>query len=623
MINFNRHKNILIALCGLIMHTYLLGQMGIGVSVPHASAGLEILSANKGLLIPRVALVGPNDGTTIPFGAPTGLWVYNTNAAMAGGGGVGFYYNANEGNPSFRNWVKMQTGLSSTATWNVTGNASIDAGSNFLGTTDNKPLVFGYGSFQQGVIRKVGFLIPQTYSYYFNRIPAKLDATAHFCIGVGTGSVGGNNTDDGRIGFGTGANNDIGNLNRGDFSIAIGDSALMGYKRANGAVLIGKNAGKQAEFASDNTGIGYDVLKNTVAEGNTAFGSSALREVVGEFVNIGVGNGGFFNTGLGYRALQYGTDIQRNTIVGFEAGGTAYTGNIAGFNTAIGSEALKGNNSGSSTVNMSANVALGYKTMGNARLSGNNTAVGMEALLACGSCSNNVAIGFKAMTELVNGNQNTAVGASAAAALASGGLNTAAGTGSLGGVTTGSFNTAIGFLAYPVGNYSNSVVIGFLRNVNSDNQVRFGNTSVTSIGGQVAWTALSDGRAKSDIREDVPGLALLQQLNPVTYHLNRVEIEKYTHLDALRAQYHLPAVGPDLQRHTGLEAQKLDEALRKYGENCNLVDVPQNKDGLYGIRYELMVVPLVKTIQEQQAMIKTLETQIAESENLLHQIKAL
>jgi hypothetical protein len=36
-----------------------------------------------------------------------------------------------------------------------------------------------------------------------------------------------------------------------------------------------------------------------------------------------------------------------------------------------------------------------------------------------------------------------------------------------------------------------------------------------------------------------------------------------------------------------------------------------------------MVVPLVKTIQEQQAIIKTLEMQIAESEKLLMQIKSL
>lgn len=601
----------------------VFAQMGIGVSTPHASAGLEILSSNKGLLIPRVSLVGPSDGSTIPFGAPAGLWVYNTNAAMAGGGGVGFYYNANEGTPGFRNWVKMQTGISNAATWNFSGNPGINSTNHFLGTTDNEPLVFAYGDIQAENIRKVGFLIPQEYSYYFNRSASKLSATAHFCVGIGTNATAGNNVDDARIGIGTRANFDIGSLNRGDFSVAIGDSALANYQRANGAVLIGKNAGKLAEFASENTGIGFDVLKNSVAELNTAFGSSALREVVGEFENIGVGNGGFLNVAFGYNALRTGTFIQRNTAVGSEAGGTVFANPQLIGNIAIGAEAFKGSTAGGIAANMNHNIAVGFNALGNARMANNNVSIGNEAMLACGTCNHNVAVGNKAMTGLSIGTQNTAVGASAAVALTTGGLNTAAGTSSLGGVTTGSFNTAIGFLAYPVGNYSNSMVIGFLRNVDADNQVRFGNTSVSSIGGQVAWTALSDERAKTDIHEDVPGLALLQQLKPVTYHLNRVEIEKHNHIDDLRTQYWLPSVIADNQIHTGLEAQKLEEAILKSGVNFNLVDRPQNKDGLYGIRYELLVVPLVKTIQEQQAVIKTLEIQIAESEKLLMQIKSL
>ncbi|SEM40036.1 hypothetical protein SAMN05421856_1031, partial [Chryseobacterium taichungense] len=54
--------------------------IGIGTSIPDASAALEVASTNKGMLIPRVALMGSTDQTTIPSPA-TGLMVYNTGAS--------------------------------------------------------------------------------------------------------------------------------------------------------------------------------------------------------------------------------------------------------------------------------------------------------------------------------------------------------------------------------------------------------------------------------------------------------------------------------------------------------------------------------------------------------------
>jgi trimeric autotransporter adhesin len=68
-------------------------QIGIGTNTPDPAAILEVSSSNKGLLIPRVALTGINDVTTIPS-APPSLLVYNTATAGATGFGVipGYYY---------------------------------------------------------------------------------------------------------------------------------------------------------------------------------------------------------------------------------------------------------------------------------------------------------------------------------------------------------------------------------------------------------------------------------------------------------------------------------------------------------------------------------------------------
>ncbi len=61
-------------------------------SLPNSSAMLDVKSANKGLLIPRVALTGTTDVTTIATPA-TSLLIYNT-ASVAGSNGVtpGYYY---------------------------------------------------------------------------------------------------------------------------------------------------------------------------------------------------------------------------------------------------------------------------------------------------------------------------------------------------------------------------------------------------------------------------------------------------------------------------------------------------------------------------------------------------
>ena len=67
--------------------------VGIGTATPKASAALDIESADKGLLIPRVNLVNITNSTS-PISSPeTGLLVWNTNGSIGGTtNGIGFYY---------------------------------------------------------------------------------------------------------------------------------------------------------------------------------------------------------------------------------------------------------------------------------------------------------------------------------------------------------------------------------------------------------------------------------------------------------------------------------------------------------------------------------------------------
>ena len=68
-------------------------QVGIGTTTPDASSVLDITATDKGVLIPRVSLANVTttmlDGTNT---AATGLLIYNTNASVTDGNGVGYYY---------------------------------------------------------------------------------------------------------------------------------------------------------------------------------------------------------------------------------------------------------------------------------------------------------------------------------------------------------------------------------------------------------------------------------------------------------------------------------------------------------------------------------------------------
>jgi hypothetical protein len=87
----NRIKTICLAIT-LIGTVLCHAQVGIGTTSPDASAALDISAINKGVLVPRVNLSDVTDtsldGTNT---AATGLLIWNSNAAVTGGNGVGYY----------------------------------------------------------------------------------------------------------------------------------------------------------------------------------------------------------------------------------------------------------------------------------------------------------------------------------------------------------------------------------------------------------------------------------------------------------------------------------------------------------------------------------------------------
>ncbi|RTY86094.1 hypothetical protein EKL32_28040, partial [Flavobacterium sp. GSN2] len=95
----------------LFMGLSSYAQVGVGTSNPDTSAQLDVVSTNKGILIPRMKLTGTSDVSTIA-NPKESLLIYNT--ATAGDVVPGFYY------WNSLKWVTLAGGLS--------GNVAISSG---------------------------------------------------------------------------------------------------------------------------------------------------------------------------------------------------------------------------------------------------------------------------------------------------------------------------------------------------------------------------------------------------------------------------------------------------------------------------------------------------------------
>ena len=281
--------------------------------------------------------------------------------------------------------------------WSLTGNAGIDAGSQFIGTTDWAPLQF--------------------------RVNGEL---------AGSVSAESSNTSWGHLG--------LSNLSEGAFNVAVGKGALQ-----------------SAESSSYNAGVGFEALRHATGMENTAVGYRSLGAGNEGDQNTAMGaeallsNTASANTAVGFRALR-----QNTTGSGLVAVGTSalYLNTTGEFNTAAGQGALFNNTTGGSNtavgngalfsnVEGSENTALGYHALENSASAIQNTGIGVEALLY-NTASANTAVGFRSLRQNTTGSGLVAVGTSALYLNSEGHHNTAIGQSALFNNTLGAHNTAIG-----------------------------------------------------------------------------------------------------------------------------------------------------------------------------------
>jgi hypothetical protein len=367
-------------------------------------------------------------------------------------------------------------------------------------------------------------------------------------------------------------------------------------------------------------------------------GKKFINDLGAENTFIGVQSGKFitsggYNAALGYQALYSNTTGYYNTAVGY----ISLYSNISGsFNTASGNGSLYSNQTGNY------NTANGYYAMGNNVSGGFNVATGFEALQNNSDGYYNTATGIYSLLYNASGICNTGDG-SYSLHSNTGSYNTGLGYYALANTTGAQYNTAIGFEAGD--NYDNgynNVFVGANTDVNGTgyyndiaigqgtlctdvSQARFGNAATVSIGGYANWTNVSDGRVKTNIKQNVPGLAFINKLQPITYNLDLAAADKiiqYQRKDSTGKIIQATKFETDARAakekivYTGFIAQDVEKAAKSLSYDFSGVDAAKNSKDLYGLRYAEFVVPLVKAVQELSKQNDSLKNDVIQQKQI-------
>ena len=283
------------------------------------------------------------------------------------------------------------------------------------------------------------------------------------------------------------------------------------------------SAGK---IGSSSTAFGVGALSNDASTRNTAIGVNALASST----NTGTSN----NVAVGWGALDETSSNEcfQNVAVGANALGRAGSSDSgSNNNVAIGFNSSQGLQKGID------NVSVGHGSLNNAIFVSNCTAIGKDALFGT-RADNNTALGNLAGNAITTGTNNTAIGYNAQVAVAT-----------------------------------------------DSNQIRIGNVNIGLATTQIAWSATSDRRLKSNIENSNLGLDFIKKLRPVSYF--RINDK-------------------DKKTEYGFIAQELEVALTKAGDKNNGI-ISKDDAGMYAVRYNDFMSITIKAVQEQQEIIEQLK----------------
>ncbi len=500
------------------------------------------------------------------------------------------------------------------AGWALLGNAGTVPANNFIGTTDDQPLQFKVNNIYSGWISGTG---STSFGYQaFGPSNTTIDANTAFGFRALTAATGAGIAN---AAFGR---RTLNAMTTGLSNSAFGDQCMLNTTTGGFNCAIGQGTMGANTTGSNNTALGYRTMNdNTVGFSNVAVGVNALRRNLNRSNLVAIGDSALYNNAAGLAPpagkipIDYG---YYNTAVGSKSQFTSVSGmdntslgyrtlylSTGSDNTAAGAWALDHNTTGNE------NTVFGVYGLGNNTTGNGNTGIGYNVLRnSTGNAEYNAAIGWEALWANTTGRYNTGIGFSTMA-----------------NNTTGHNNTALGRTAgSSVDGLGNTTALGYDARPTATNMVRVGNTLVTSINGAVNFTMVSDARYKRDLRSDVEGLDFILALKPMTYTYDVRGMREFLKEGIQRDKdgNEIRVSDPETEqsiaekeqiRYSGFLAQDVEKAAKSVGYDFSGVDAPTNDASLYGLRYAEFVVPLVKAVQEQQAIIDQLLLRVKELES--------
>lgn len=615
----NLLKQTFLLLCFNVFTLAVFSQ-GVGINTTKAkadtSAMLDVLSTDKGILIPRILLQDEGDIITIP-GPANSLLVFNTNEDKTiFKRGPGFYYN--QGNPGKANWLKLSDENSPDNSWLLEGNGNIDPAINFIGTFTDQDVIFKRDDVTALTISKGGALLA-TGDVTTGVVPAKGAGTRLMWnpakAAFRAGKVSAKQWDEDSVGIGSfAAGQDVkargasaiamgeGSEAKGSYNIAMGHNA----KASNTAtVAIGEStvaSGSHAVALGNNSKATGD---NSTATGNSTKASTSYATATG-FSTTASGvfsfSGGHSSTASeeGAIAIGDGATASAESAVAMGEGTTA----------AGKSSFAIGNNSQALSANA---VAMGTNTLAGgpaSTASGTQSIAAGFAAVAMGDSAvangtRSVAMGFKTIALASNatafgthtqaiGVNSTALGSfTVAAAINSIAMGEGTVASKAGSVAMGTFNE----ISLQSNNPNcDDVIFQIGMGTNKDN--RLDAVSVTrkgdmTINGQVipnkGVACPSDIRLKKDIEPLKNVLNNISNIQPIGYYFK--DEEKY-------------AAGHQI----GFSAQEIE---KEFPELVN-----KNSKGFLAVNYPQMAAVAIQAIKEQQEIIKKQEEKITNQEKI-------
>jgi trimeric autotransporter adhesin len=233
---------------------------------------------------------------------------------------------------------------------------------------------------------------------------------------------------------------------------------------------------------------------------------------------------------------------------------------------------------------------MGYQAMPNDINGDANTVIGNFAMTNATSASANIAIGLQALQNNATGTDNVALGVNALLSNATG--SSIVGIGNAANVSST--------------NLTNAIVIGTSTTVNASNKVRIGNSSITVIEGQVAYSFPSDGRFKTITNNEVKGLDFITRLRPITYTFDTRKFDNFIMKNLPNNVRNEIIQKTNYEEsstiiHTGFIAQEVEQAAKASNFVFDGINAPKNETDNYSVSYSQFVVPLVKAVQELNA----------------------